>query len=71
MPVLDGFALTARLKADAACADVTVVVLSARTDDAAGIRAQAVGADAYLDKTQPRRSIVEGVLAAIGRTGTP
>lgn len=71
MPVLDGFALTRLVTADPDCADVTVVLLSARTDDEVADAAYAAGAHAYVEKTQPRRQIGDAILAALERSAAP
>lgn len=71
MPVLDGFALTRLVTADPTCADVTVVLLSARTDDEVAGAAYAAGAHAYVEKTQPRRQIGDAILAALERSAAP
>ncbi len=64
MPVLDGFELATAITADPTCQDVTVVLLSARSDAEAADAAYAAGAHAFLDKTQPRRRIGDALLAA-------
>ncbi len=71
MPVLDGFALARLVTADPRCADVTVVLLSARTDDEVADAAHAAGAHAYVEKTQPRRLIGDAILAAHARSAAP
>ncbi len=67
MPVLDGFELAAAIARDPACADVTIVLLSARSDAEIADAAYAAGAHAFLDKTQPRRRIGDALLAALER----
>lgn len=71
MPVLDGFALTRLVTADPSCAAVTVVLLSARSDDEVADAAYAAGAHAYVEKTQPRRQIGDAILAALERGAAP
>lgn len=67
MPVLDGLALTEMLTADPDCADVRVVLLSARSDAVIAEEARIAGAEAFLDKTQPRRQIGDAILAVARR----
>lgn len=50
MPVLDGFQVLARLKADARWRDIPVVVISAMTDLESVVRGIKLGADDYLPK---------------------
>jgi two-component system nitrate/nitrite response regulator NarL len=64
MPVLDGFELAAAITRDPACDEITVVLLSARSDTEITDAAYAAGAHAFLDKTQPRRRIGDALLAA-------
>lgn len=71
MPVLDGFALTRLVTADPIYADVTVVLLSARTDAEVADAAYEAGAHAYVEKTQPRRQIGDAILAALERSAAP
>ncbi len=71
MPVLDGLALTKRIRSDPGCVGVTVIVLSARSDDEISAAALAAGADAFVDKTQPRRLIGDAILRTLRGTATP
>lgn len=66
MPVLDGFAVTRAIRADPTCHGVTVVLLSARSDAEVAAAARAAGADAFVDKTEPRRRIGDAMLDALG-----
>ena len=50
MPVMDGFAVLERLKADPATRDIPVVVISAMNDLASIVRGISLGADDYLPK---------------------
>lgn len=50
MPVMDGFAVLAALKADPGLQHIAVIVLSAHADHASIIRAIELGADDYLPK---------------------
>ncbi len=52
MPICDGFALLSALRADPTLRDVPVIVLSTRGSDQDKQRAAALGADAYLVKTE-------------------
>ena len=71
MPVLDGFALTKQIRSDPSCVGVTVILLSARSDDEIAAAALAAGAHAFIDKTQPRRLIGDAMLATLGIGGAP
>jgi two-component system, chemotaxis family, sensor kinase CheA len=51
MPRLDGFALVERIRATPELADLPVVLVTSRDDDADKSRGVAVGADAYLVKS--------------------
>jgi two-component system chemotaxis response regulator CheY len=50
MPRLDGIEACRRLRADAAHAGATIVMLTASADDSARSRAEAAGADLFLTK---------------------
>ena len=50
MPVMDGFAALAQLKADAATRDIPVIVISANDDLKSVVRGIEMGADDYLPK---------------------
>ncbi|MBS0325589.1 MAG: response regulator [Proteobacteria bacterium] len=50
MPVMDGFAVLERLKADPSTRDIPVVVISAMSDLASIVRGITLGADDYLPK---------------------
>jgi twitching motility protein PilT len=58
---MDGYALTERLKADAACAQVPVVIVSLRPTEASAVRARQVGAAAHVAGTGP----IEGLTSKI------
>ena len=65
MPHLDGIELLRRLKADASTADIPVVVLSAKAQDADVFEAQRSGADAYLPKPFSPAQLMEAVAEAL------
>jgi DNA-binding response OmpR family regulator len=50
MPILDGFAVLERLKADPATRDIPVIIISAMTDMASIVRGVKLGAEDYLPK---------------------
>jgi class 3 adenylate cyclase/CheY-like chemotaxis protein len=50
MPILDGFAVLERLKANAATRDIPVIIISANTDMASIVRGIKLGAEDYLPK---------------------
>jgi DNA-binding response OmpR family regulator len=50
MPILDGFGVLARLKADPAARDIPVIIISAMTDMASIVRGIQLGAEDYLPK---------------------
>jgi PAS domain S-box-containing protein len=63
MPGLDGFGLLAALRADAALADVPVVMLSARAGEEAQVEGLNAGADDYLAKPFSARELLARVAA--------
>ena len=63
MPRMDGFALIARLRADARTRDVPIVVLSARAGEEAAVEGLAAGADDYLIKPFSTRELIARVRA--------
>ncbi len=50
MPILDGFGVLARLKADADTRDIPIIVISAMNDLASVVRGIKAGAEDYLPK---------------------
>lgn len=64
MPVMDGFALVERMRADPAIAGVPVVIISAGASDARD-RALALGVDVYLQKPVQLADIVGTVRALL------
>ena len=65
MPMLDGFGLLSRLRADPNVADVPVVLLSARTGSEAQVEGLEAGADDYLAKPFAARELLARVSANI------
>jgi CheY-like chemotaxis protein len=64
MPVMDGFELISRVRSDPGLRETPVVVLTTRGSDEDKRRAMAVGADAFLVKSEFNE---EALSAAIGR----
>ncbi len=62
---IDGFETCAAIKADAATASIPVIIFSALDDTAERLRAQQVGASAYVNKMQGWQALVEQVRAFI------
>ncbi|HEY3228735.1 MAG TPA: response regulator, partial [Roseiflexaceae bacterium] len=50
MPIMDGFAVLARLKADSATRDIPVIVISANNDMPSVVKGITLGAEDYLPK---------------------
>jgi two-component system cell cycle response regulator DivK len=61
MPLMDGLEATRRLKADAATAAIPVLILTAHAYASDREDALRAGADAYLAKPCPPRSVVEAI----------
>ena len=61
MPGLDGFAFMRELRADAATADIPIILLSARAGEEARIEGLGAGADDYLVKPFSARELVARV----------
>ncbi len=72
MPEVDGWSLLAQVRRERALRDVPIVVFSSRTEPDDRERAKALGADAYLVKTQTLESILVATVARVvseaGRT---
>ena len=68
MPGLDGFATVGRLRADAATAEIPIVMVSARAQAADLQRGAALGVDAYLTKPFEPAELVE-VVRSLASTG--
>jgi two-component system chemotaxis sensor kinase CheA len=64
MPIMDGFELIAKVRADPGLRETPVVVLTTRGSDADKRRAMAAGADAYLVKSEFNE---DALSATIGR----
>jgi PAS domain S-box-containing protein len=68
MPVMDGFTLLARLRADPATASLLVILLSARAGEQARVEGLVAGADDYMVKPFSARELrarVDGALALV------
>ncbi|WP_164558099.1 response regulator [Massilia atriviolacea] len=68
MPVMDGFTLLARLRADPATASLLVILLSARAGEEARVEGLQAGADDYMVKPFSARELrarVDGALALV------
>lgn len=65
MPVLDGWGLLRRLRADHRIADTPVLVLSAEEDFRESLRAASAGAQEYLSKTGFQKHLIDGVRSAL------
>jgi PAS domain S-box-containing protein len=63
MPVMDGFSLLAAIRADAALADLPVIMLSARAGEEAQVEGLQAGADDYLAKPFSAREMLARVAA--------
>ncbi len=70
-PLLDGFALCERIKADPANDATALIVLSAAGRPGDGARCRALGIRGYLTKPIARDELLDTVLAAIGVRPTP
>lgn len=63
MPVLDGYGLAERIRAEASYASLPIVALSARPDDAQRARCRAAGMDACLPKPVSSAALAEALSA--------
>jgi CheY-like chemotaxis protein len=72
MPRLDGWEAATRLRADPETADIKVILLSARAQEADLRRGDRIGVDAYLTKPFDPDELIDTVrrLAALGDTVT-
>ncbi|MGV9212995.1 ATP-binding protein [Micromonospora sp. RB23] len=70
MPVLDGFDLVRRLRADPATRSLPVLVLSARAGEEASVAGLSLGADDYLVKPFAAAELIARVRTAIRRART-
>jgi len=71
MPRLDGWATAQRLRADPATADIKVVLLSARAQEADLQRGTRIGVDAYLTKPFDPDDLIDIVRRLAGSAGAP
>jgi len=71
MPRLDGWATAQRLRADPATADIKVVLLSARAQEADLQRGTRIGVDAYLTKPFDPDDLIDIVRRLAGPAGAP
>ena len=65
MPRLDGYQLIARIRREATLRGLPIIVLSARTSQAARDRALAAGANVFLPKSRHRKSLVAAVATCL------
>ena len=65
MPGLDGYEVTARLRASGELADVVILLLTASVEEAAVEKGFAAGADDYITKPFSPAELVERVAAAL------
>jgi chemotaxis protein histidine kinase CheA/ActR/RegA family two-component response regulator len=65
MPRLDGYQLIARIRREATLRGLPIIVLSARTSQAARDRALEAGANVFLPKSRHRKSLVAAVAACL------
>ncbi len=70
MPLLDGFGLLAAIRADAALADIPVLMLSARAGEEAQVEGLGAGADDYLAKPFSARELLARVAANLDMART-
>jgi len=68
MPRLDGFAVCRQLKADPSTADIKVVMLTARGEEADRVVGLEMGADDYVTKPFSPRELLARVRAALRHT---
>ncbi|MBW3572729.1 MAG: response regulator [Gemmatimonadetes bacterium] len=66
MPLMDGLEATRRLKADRGTAGIPVLILTAHAYDSDREDAMRAGADAYLAKPCPPRTVVQEVERLVG-----
>jgi len=71
MPRLDGWATAQRLRADPATADIKVVLLSARAQEADLQRGTRIGVDAYLTKPFDPDDLIDIVRRLAGHAAAP
>jgi len=71
MPRLDGWATAQRLRADPATADIKVVLLSARAQEADLQRGTRIGVDAYLTKPFDPDDLIDIVRRLAGPAAAP
>ncbi len=74
MPGMDGFELTAAIRADPALHETPIILLTCLTDDASRRKAKLVGASAFLTKpvsVEQFRSTVSSVLGLRDPAATP
>jgi two-component system, chemotaxis family, chemotaxis protein CheY len=67
MPVLDGYALLARLRAEPACAGIPVIMVSSESEQEDADQAYRLGADLYLVKPVPAELLTTQVTALLPR----
>ena len=67
MPRLDGYEVTRGIRDDPAIADMPVVLLTARSQEADVARGFEVGADDYITKPFSPQELISRVSAILGR----
>ncbi len=71
LPGMDGMELAARVRADPALADMFILMLTARSEEADRVAGLRIGADDYLTKPFSPRELVARVEAILRRRRTP
>ncbi len=65
MPDIDGFEVTKRTRANPATANIPIIVVSARTQEADKLKAKQVGANGYLTKPYRRVDLLSAIRACL------
>lgn len=71
LPLLDGFELCRRIRANPALADTRIMLLTARGRDSEVARGLALGANAYLTKPFSTRDLMQRIRTLLGDAGMP
>lgn len=67
LPLIDGFEVCKSLKADATCADIPIVILSARSQETDKVVGLELGADDYVTKPFSPRELIARIRAVLRR----